>query len=194
MSGLGTGNWLTDWLKVDYIVTCRKKSLATRRPLISNGCNKNVYFSGNAIPADRCIGTAQTTNTFPQKWKDIHGNEYYQWIVDQRIELTPDMHLTWIYQDTHNLAESGIYSSEELELLRKQLMPPITWEAIISVKINVIEGTGHIPQGVEFHNLINEDTLIANNRKFTRVSFGVGWNPRESHIGFPRDICSVQSN
>jgi hypothetical protein len=43
-----------------------------------------MYFSGNGIPADLSTGIAYTTNVFPQKWKDIHGNE-----SSQRIKPKP---------------------------------------------------------------------------------------------------------
>jgi hypothetical protein len=43
-----------------YIVACRQKGQKSR-PLIGNGCNKNVYFHGKVIPA---------ANAFPRQWRD----------------------------------------------------------------------------------------------------------------------------
>lgn len=70
-----------------------------------------------------CLSIVPAGYHLMRRWFYLHPK-----LIEQKgtIELTPAMHLTWTYQDTHNLAESVIYSSEELELLKKQLMSPIT--------------------------------------------------------------------
>jgi hypothetical protein len=58
-----------------------------------------------------CLSTVPAGYHLMRRWFYLHNK-----LTEQKgtIELTPAMHLTWTHQDTHNLAESGIYSSEEL--------------------------------------------------------------------------------
>jgi hypothetical protein len=74
-------------------------------------------------------------------------------------EVRPNTRLVWHYNDAHELAKSGIYSDQELEKLRKQLLAPITKEAITSVISQVLDGSSIAPTDLSFHKLIDQASL-----------------------------------
>jgi hypothetical protein len=74
-------------------------------------------------------------------------------------ELKPHTHPVWHYSDAHELARSGIYSDSELEKLRKQLLAPITRDAITSVISQVLDGSSITPTNLNFHKLIDHASL-----------------------------------
>jgi hypothetical protein len=77
----------------------------------------------------------------------------------QPLELSPQTGLTWQYRDAAELSEGGIYSSSELETLRRQLLAPITRDAIGMTISNVIDGRGIDSHQIPLHRLISEDTI-----------------------------------
>jgi hypothetical protein len=154
--------------EVIYLITCQPTPVILREttkcynslPITVN--NESMFLTPRTriiTPIGEeveCISTLPSGFYILGRWYFSHPKLIHQEAPD---EIKPNTKLVWHYNDAHELARSGIYSDSELEKLRKQLLAPITRDAITSVISQVLDGSSITPTNLNFHKLIDQASL-----------------------------------
>ena len=102
------------------------------------------------------------SNALPAQYK-IH-NKWYK-IVPKPVEtinpivINPIINNTLKFEETGNLATSGLYSMKELEDLRNYINFPMEKPAILNQIARKVEGKPTVHQGGSFSRLLDDDAL-----------------------------------
>ena len=70
--------------------------------------------------------------------------------------MNPNMELTWRYQNPNDLANSGIYSEQDLEQLREHINFPLEKPALLNTLARGMVGKHTINQGASLANLFDQ--------------------------------------
>uniref|UniRef100_A0AAT9JH28 Glycoprotein n=1 Tax=Nasutitermes takasagoensis chuvirus 1 TaxID=3133479 RepID=A0AAT9JH28_9VIRU len=156
--------------EVIYLVKCIPTEVIIRHTEVCYNSIPISYMNQSAFLTPRsriiveysdeleCLTTIPAGYHMYERWYFTHPK-----FVEQPppLELSPQLDLSWQYRDAAELSEGGIYSSQELELLRKQLLAPITRDAIGTTISNVIDGRNFDNKQFKLHRLISEDTIVS---------------------------------
>lgn len=90
--------------------------------------------------------------------------------------LVPKSEGDWVYVQPANLITSGIYSEEDIEKLRKQLMFPLEKGAALSSLASTVNGFNFGHQNFNYDSLTSDSTIsTALDRYFSKASGIFGW-------------------
>ena len=179
--------------EVVHIVKCIPTTCQTRRT--TECCNElPVTYKNESYfltPRNRILikkGTKRECSSILPTMNKIHGIWYR--LLPNPIDSVPPLPLQpiaqskWQYVDPQNLANGGIYSSEDIEKLKQHMMFPVEKAAIINELAQGASGRDYATGTLQIHNLLDEETLekIANSTtqriwngfiKFGSVSAGL---------------------
>lgn len=154
--------------EVVHLIKCAPKTVSYRP---SKHCYQEIPITYNGEP----MFLTPRNRLIVKHGNEIHCNDLYEviynitghWTVtSDKLHVTvapkildPNTAKVWRFDRTKNLAQAGLYSPQEMESLTKRILFPNEREAITSVVVNSLTSSTTDRQGLQFHNLLDEEIL-----------------------------------
>lgn len=100
-----------------------------------------------------CDGTIPTTYRIGGIWYEITPEPHR---IEAPEMLKPATSLTWKYEDTGSLANTGIYSPQELDNLEERVLFSHDQQAVLNIVAHTAAGRKVVTQGVSIEHLFDE--------------------------------------